>query len=88
MEKLLNTFIDQYCEAFKELKYDFCDSEWEMIKRIRGMIHAVQTTDWNHDWLKYNPAMRLAARRCGMKTSKALRDWCKSFPTIAKPTSV
>lgn len=40
---------------------------------VEKMLNAIKTTVHNADWLKYNDAMRKAARKCGLRSSRELR---------------
>lgn len=70
----LDRFKEEYIRAIQQSNE--YDDETPSIT-VDKMIRAVNNTNAPCDWLKYNPAMRTAANKIGIRTSKELREYIK-----------
>lgn len=44
---------------------------------VENMLQTIYKGTGREDWLKYNPAMKKAAKRIGITKSSAFREWVK-----------
>jgi hypothetical protein len=77
----IEAFIMAYEQELSAPEYLAVNPHYECAKErhrvAQKMTQSVLNDEHRHDWLKYNDAMRRAAKRFGIKTSKEFREAIK-----------
>ena len=77
----LNRFIEVYADALNTEKMIAIVPRYEnreyCAEIAQKMTNTVKADEYPSDWLKYNPAMKAAAKFFGIKTSKQFREIIK-----------